>query len=166
MSLYQVEKYIDLDQTNRKTNELIQRIREGEIAHTTHNEFEYVYNDKNELIEKIEYNIVDEEKVPRYKLVQSYDNGKIQSVVRFNYDPGKAEFVRLFLAEYTFKGKERIQQKTNYTYSADDKRRVEIDRILYLNEEGDILTRQFYVKAIAPENLYREDVYYQWYATV
>lgn len=161
LSLHRIKRYLDLDHTDRKTVELIDVIKDGEVVRSRKSKFKYSYNEKDELVEKITYSLKDSIAVPYSKQLQLFtDDGRISSVERFRYDLDTDQFTPWFLAEYVYKDKERIQTKTNYEVAPDSERRVEIQRIIYLNEEENILRKQYYLKELSPGNLYREDVYF------
>lgn len=159
--LKRIVSYEDLDHTHRMTREIKKRLSNNELVTASEYHYEYKYDDQNQLIDKKAFLISKDGLIPKYQLIQTYTNaGKIASVSRYNFDLRLGEYVLFYTATYQYSEQERIETKTNFTFSEKDPARIQIKRITYLNDSEDILRKAFYTKSLAPENLYREDIYY------
>jgi hypothetical protein len=123
--------------------------------------YEYEYDDQNQLIDKKRFLVTKGGDTPKYQLIQAYtDAGKIASVSRYNFDSRSGKYAPFYTATYEYSEQERIETKTNFTFSKKDPSRIQIQLITYLDDSDEILRKAFYRKSLTPENLYREDIYY------
>lgn len=162
-SIYRLKKsisYEDLDHTHRTRTEVMKLMINGKLEIAYEYRYEYEYDDQNQLIDKKAFLINKDELVPKYQLIQTYtDDGKIASVSRYNFDSNSGEYEPFYTATYEYSEQERIETKTNFTFSEKDPLRIQIQQITYLDDSDEILRKAFYRKSLTPENLYREDIY-------
>ena len=163
-SIYRLKKsisYEDLDHTHRTRTEVMKRMINGKLEIAYEYRYEYEYDDQNQLIDKKSFLVTKGGDTPKYQLIQTYtDDGKIASVSRYNFDSRSGKYEPFYTATYEYSEKERIETKTNFTFSKKDPSRIQIQQITYLDDSDEILRKAFYRKSLAPENLYREDIYY------
>jgi hypothetical protein len=154
--------YLNLDKTNRKQIEKTTFYNNRKMSKTVEKTFDYVYDEDDNLLEKVEYLIMGDQKIPKSKQVQQfYDDGQLKSVKRFYFDQEQLSFMPLFYVETTYDDKVKIKTKTNYKFSETDPHKIEIKRITYLTDKMEqVAIYEMYLMELTPENLVRRTIYF------
>lgn len=157
--LYKLIEYSDLDTTKRYKKELVEFYKNNERIRFQEFEYEYIYNDKLELIERTKFRIYDTEKIKIEKLYQEYyESGKISSVKKITFNESTSKVSYRDEYEYVYRNGEEIRIREQYQANLFPFRTT--IRKKYYTDNNDVSKMIFYKNSVSNSNKWKEHNYF------